>query len=308
MLYAYAQFAGACFEPNNGWPCQSCGQAGFPTDWERRDGKWGTWDDSKGLPNSSPWNWFATAVGLWKPPGSPASFFDALNKDVNTLNVALQAAGHSTNAVGLLAGWNGTCDNVPAVVQFQRSRFDPSSWTDSGNFVKALLATGLWQDQSGVLTDLLAPPVLTADTYFFLLHLLLALATSTSKDRQRVQQLLNATVTSSEYPNDTFINQLVYLVLMHLADPAGPFGWTNEQLLEELDLLGGVVTGTDPGAQAIQASLSSHRRVVQSDASYPMQDPYCPSIGFTVRKTDTLRALDATRQATKSQNGGPSLA
>ncbi|MGN6814012.1 MAG: hypothetical protein ACTHMP_24350 [Thermomicrobiales bacterium] len=300
VLYAYAQFAASCFDPNNPYPNDSCGQQGFPTDWQQRGGQWPTYDDSKGLPEASPWDWFATAVGLWKPPGSPASFFNALNQDVNVLNDALKAAGQNTSTVALFVGWHGTSPDVASVQQFEQSRFDPANWTNSGTFVQNLAGTNLWTAQSQTATALLQPSTLPADAYFFLLHLLLALPTSTAKDQQLAQQIVSASASSQEYPNDTFINQLVYLALMYLADPLGNFAWTNAQLIAETTLLSGAITCPDPASQAIRDSLARHQRVLQTDASYPLQDPYSPAIGFTQRQTDTLFALDKARQTLKA--------
>jgi len=180
--------------------------------------------------------------------------------------------------------------------QFEYSRFDPENWTDSGDFVQNWIATAIWAQQSAEINALLQPATLNGDAYFFLLHLLAAVVTSTPSDQRLAQQIVDAVASSPEYPNDTFINQLVYLTLMYLADPSGNFAWTNAQLLAQMDLMAGAVTGPDPASQAIHTSLAQHKRVLQTDASYPMQDPYSPAIGITTRKADTLAALDRARK------------
>lgn len=159
--------------------------------------------------------------------------------------------------------------------------------------------TSIWQSQHNVVTSLLTPVSVTADTYFFLLHLLIALATGSSSDQQLAQKIVNAEASSHEYPNDTFINQLVYLSLLYLADPLGAYGWNNAQLQSALQDLENVILVTDPASTAIKTSLVQHGKVLNSDASYPMQDPYT-SIGFNQRKTDTLFALDQARQSLHS--------
>ena len=63
-----------------------------------------------------------------------------------------------------------------------------------------------------VLTD--ADPRYHADAYFFLLHLLIALTTGDAAARALVERIVSASATSQEYPNDTFVNQLVYLALL----------------------------------------------------------------------------------------------
>ena len=224
-----------------------------------------------------------------------ATFFTALNADVNNFNDALKAAGHSTPTIALMNGWGGTCPDPSSVVRFEQSLFDPKNWTDSQSLVTNLVGTGVWQEQSQAFTGLLKPTSLKSEAYFFLLHLLIALGTSTPSDQQAAEKLVSASASSPEYPNDTFINQLVYLVLMYLNDPMGNFAWTNAQLQAEISLLEALVVNQDPASQAIRTSLAQHQRFLRTDASYPMQDPYAPGVGFTQRVTDTLFALDKAR-------------
>ncbi len=295
VLYSYAQFTVCCIT-DPAWPNEPCGNLGFPNDYAQRGGKWPTWDESKGLTDASPWNWFAGGgTGLWKPPGVRATFFTALNADVNNFNDALKAAGHSTPTIALMNGWGGTCPDPSSVVRFEQSLFDPKNWTDSQSLVTNLVGTGVWQEQSQAFTGLLKPTSLKSEAYFFLLHLLIALGTSTPSDQQAAEKLVSASASSPEYPNDTFINQLVYLVLMYLNDPMGNFAWTNAQLQAEISLLEALVVNQDPASQAIRTSLAQHQRFLRTDASYPMQDPYAPGVGFTQRVTDTLFALDKAR-------------
>ena len=92
----------------------------------------------------------------------------------------------------------------------------------------------------------------------------------------------------------------MYLTLIHLADPLGAFGWNNQQLQSALKDLEGAAPGQDPVSVAIRTSLVAHGKVLNTDSAYPMQDPYCPSVGFNQRKTDTLFALDKARAALRS--------
>ena len=297
VLYVYSEFTKASFtaadyEPDN------TSIVDFWIDHGGKDADFGP----HYLPNATPWGWFGySGTGMWRPPAAPDNFYQALPKDVNILNAALQTAGTSTATVAFFAGYGGTIPDPASLVQFEQSRFDPANWTNSGTFVQNLASANLWTAQSQTATALLQPPTLPADAYFFLLHLLMTLPTGASAAQQLAQQIVSASASSQEYPNDTFINQLVYLTLMYLADPLGNFAWTNAQLIAETTLLGGAITRPDPASQAIRASLARHQRVLQTDASYPLQDPYSPAIGFTQRQTDTLFALDKARQTLKAR-------
>jgi hypothetical protein len=56
-----------------------------------------------------------------------------------------------------------------------------------------------------------------------------------------------------------------------------------------------VITQGDPASVAIKTSLETHGKILYTASSYPMVDPYAPSVGFPQRKTDTLFALDRAR-------------
>jgi hypothetical protein len=126
---------------------------------------------------------------------------------------------------------------------------------------------------------------------------LIALATGDTPCQSLALQIVNAATDSPEYPNDIFINQLVYLTLLYLADPMGSYGWNNAQLQSILRDVQSVILANDPASAAIKSSLTQHGKVLNSDASYPMTDPYNPNIGFNQRKTDTLFALEKARAA-----------
>ena len=300
VLYIYEQFTEVCWDS---YGLYTCNNNLFPLNWQQRDAKQPTWNILRW--DAMPWSWL---VGydptdpqsvVWMPPGSPDAFFNAIMQDVNVLNAAISASGGQTDTIGLWVQSGGSCSSLSDLQQFEHSRFDPQNWTDSGQFVQNLIATAIWQQQSAAVTALLQPATLNGDAYFFLLHLLAALGTSTPSDQRLAQQIVSAVATSQEYPNDTFINQLVYSTLMYLNDPSGNFAWTNAQLQTQVDLLAGAITGPDPASQSIRTSLLQHKRVLQTDTAYPMQDPYCPAIGLPERETDTLHALDTARTGLK---------
>jgi hypothetical protein len=170
-----------------------------------------------------------------------------------------------------------------------------NNWTAFPTIVGTTTAIG--QSQLTSMAALLQPDTLAADAYFFLLHLLLALPAGDEQAQRLAAQVASALATSSEYPNDTFANQLVYLALLYLADPNGSYVWDNAQLQAALHDLEGTILASDPASTALHASLVQHGKLLYTDAAYPMQDPNSPSISFSQRKTDTLFALDKARQA-----------
>jgi hypothetical protein len=155
--------------------------------------------------------------------------------------------------------------------------------------------TAVGASQHTLLTTLLPVPTLVASDYVFLLHLLIALGSGDASARQIAQRVVSAPAGSVEYPNDIFVNQLVYLSLLCLADPAGGYGWDNAALQAWVQATSAAIVGTDPVSVAISASLAAHGKVLHSDSAYPMQDPYAPAIGFSQRCSDTLFALDKAR-------------
>lgn len=294
VLYVYAQFTKACFRDKpEFWPADTS----IVDYWLSRGGVEKPDFGTHCLSSASPWNFFA---GMWRPPAQPMAFFYALCKDVDVLNAALQTAGKSTPTVALFVSQGlGTCEKPECVIQFEQSLFDPAHWTDAGTFTANLARAPLWQEQRDDVAGMLRPDALDGDDYLFLLYLLVALSAGDARSRQLAQRIACADASSSEYPNDAFANVLVYLTLLNLADPAGDYAWTNTQLQAHVATLGGLVTGTDPASQALKAALTRHGKVLRSDTSYPMHDPYCPSIGFNRRVSDTLFALDEARATLK---------
>jgi hypothetical protein len=156
--------------------------------------------------------------------------------------------------------------------------------------------TAIAQAQLAEVKALLGPETLGDDTYFFLLHLLIGLPTGDTSAMRLAQKLINADAISQEYPNARFINQLVYSALLYLADPFGSYCYNHQQLQAMVADLANVIVSTDPASALIKTSLLQQGKLLNADASYPMQDPYT-SIGFSQRKADTLAALDDARRA-----------
>jgi hypothetical protein len=282
VAYSYGQYIDSIggldrpggVPPSDGYNYYVAFSKGLQADPDRYLGPWKEW----GTGNKKDW---APAY-----PQSPPQWVAAVN--------AVFAAWGDNPPAKLIDKGNGP--DYDRVQPFER-KLVSTDWTDF-NKVQTNTA-GVWKLQMQTASSLLQPASLTGDAYFFLLHLLIALATGDTACLSLVQHIINAATNSPEYPNDTFINQLVYLSLMHLADPLGPFGWNNQQLQGGFKDLDGSILGQDPASVAVRKSIEAHRKILYSDSAYPMQDPYSPDVGFSQRKTDTLFALDQARQACK---------
>jgi len=134
-----------------------------------------------------------------------------------------------------------------------------------------------------------------AGIYFYILHLLIGLCTITKEDQQLALKIINITTTSEEDPGDTFIDHLIYISMMYLADPIGTFRLNHTQIIQLLNDTIACITGKDEGSKAIIKSIKHHLSIIEANASYPMHDPKNPEIGFNTRFADTLSALDDAR-------------
>ena len=174
---------------------------------------------------------------------------------------------------------------------YQFGLIDPTKWTDFNEVARS--SPGLWATQSSDLSALLkASGDLADSSAIYLLFLLTGLCSSpTPSDVELVAKIGTFVTSSPEYPNATFADQLVYLTLMLWADPRGNYQWTNAQVDARVhDLIGAVTTG-NAAAQIMSKTLTTQAAILKSTSSYPMVDPYNPSIGFDQRKSDTLFAI-----------------
>jgi hypothetical protein len=175
-----------------------------------------------------------------------------------------------------------------------------AGWSDFPTGVGSALAT-LWTAQTATLTKLMQTPSLSADAYFFLLHLLIALPTGGDAAQDLAWKIVNATADSPEYPHDTFANQLVYAALLNLIDPLGNWALNHDQLQGALSDLQGAIVSGDQASTALKTSLQQHLKVLSVDSGYPVQDGYSSVyVALNQRKTDTLAALDAARKTALS--------
>ncbi len=219
----------------------------------------------------------------WTPTANPPGWNQALTS-------LMQSWGAANTPDNVFPRHSTFSDYVPKHLAV----LDPQSWTDVEQ-IKVGVAD-VWQSQLLELHELLAAEWLSGETYFYLLHLLIALRTGNDECQTLAMRTLDMACSSPAYPNDTFANQVVYAALMNVSDPNGAFGWSPPQRLQFLDDLRSLVVGGDPASSALQASLESHSKVQNSDPAYPMQDPRS-NLPFDDRKTDTLAALDKSRQS-----------
>jgi hypothetical protein len=192
--------------------------------------------------------------------------------------------------------------------------FDPDiAWTDGANVVAfetqilgrwadfpdvQATTAQVWSDQTDMAKTLLrqrAISGLSASQYFFLLNVLLAMTTGSGASQRLAKKVAEAQAPSKEFANHTFSDQLIYLLLMDRANPLGNYAYPSPQLQQFLTGISNTVPGSDPASQAIKAALDRNLKILHSDPSYPMQDPYAPSVGLDSRLSHTLDALDAAR-------------
>ena len=168
----------------------------------------------------------------------------------------------------------------------------------TANWTKAnLLKTGnviLYTKQAQTLADLRGTKELTYDQCVFLLHLMICLGSGDKAQQASIKTIATADCNSIELPNSNFATSLVYLTLLLLIDPLGSFCQTHDQISKEVNRLIELIVSTDTGSQALKDALTTQAKILKASASYPMNDPYNPAIGFNTRKSDVLNAINAT--------------
>ncbi|SDR44405.1 hypothetical protein SAMN05519103_03205 [Rhizobiales bacterium GAS113] len=168
-----------------------------------------------------------------------------------------------------------------------------AKWTDFPNVQTATAAawTLLVKATKTLLADTSA---LTGDQYFFLFHLLIALASGDTESERLAYNIMKTDAPSGEYPKEILINQLIYLILMNLGDPLGK-AEPHAQLQQFVSDYAGVLGSSNAG-KLVAASLDHYRKLLQADSAYPLQDSFAAKyVGFSQRQSDTGDALDAAR-------------
>jgi hypothetical protein len=205
-----------------------------------------------------------------------------------------------SKAGDLLSAWG---DNPPAASIKMGTEFNNytpvhtfedallTAWTDFPTVTQKIAP--LWEKMKTDAMALKESETLDNRCFFFLLHLLIGLGTGDEKMTTYVHRLTSARVSTDAYPEDTFINQLTYLVLMYLGDarePDGKYNLNNSQLQAMFVELKNIIDPAKPGSNAILQSINLQLRLLSSIASYPLIDPET-NIPLSERKASTRSAL-----------------
>jgi hypothetical protein len=180
-----------------------------------------------------------------------------------------------------------------AISGHEFSHFDPSGWTNA-NLVAQHIA-GLWDAQAKDLADFAKVDEPAALDWLYLLYLLTGLSTSPNGDQAALAAKIAGLPTAADaivFPNDRLATVLVYHALLTWIDPLGTFKWPATQLATVLQTLSDAM----PNGGALRDAADKHAAILKGVDSYPMLDPYYPSIGFDVRKADVLQTLVKTWQ------------
>ncbi|SEW36467.1 hypothetical protein SAMN05428988_4500 [Chitinophaga sp. YR573] len=176
-----------------------------------------------------------------------------------------------------------------------------NNWTGISTVTGSI--SSLWSKQKADLVALKALTTMDNKSYLFLLHLLIGLATGDTKMTTFVNKLVVVNTSTEAYPNEKFINQLTYFVLMYLGDIRETdvkYGWNNEQLqtfVRDLISVINKTTSASPGSTAIVASLNLQLGLLSTISYYPLIDPES-SQPLSERKSDTRAALNRALKAT----------
>jgi hypothetical protein len=236
---------------------------------------------------------FANFMGLnasynipgWTPPSQSPTWNKTITTMLNHWNEGWEG-NLPRNIIDSKPG-----DGYQQEIDFQANLFDPRNWTDAAQV--QVNAKPLWDAQSAMLRALVTQGSLAENDALLVPFLLIALVNAhDAPSRSLGYQIANLTATSPEHPNDTFADQLVYYALLALADPLGNFALPHGALLGLVNALIPAVPNQDPGSVLLSRVLTEQAKILNVDTSYPMTDPYNPGIGFTVRQTDTLAALN----------------
>ena len=252
------------------------------------DSQWRSfWDGAEG---SITWaNWSARCA----TPESPPAWGDAVRRQLEAPSISNDSG---TTLIWFPPGRKEASDYRSDIIAHELGLFAPVKWTDAG----LMAQNTLWKCQSEHLRELTRTAQLNDQTCLYLLHLLTGLCTFPASPGptaqpavlDRVNAIARYDTSSPEYPNDTFISQLVYFALMELADPEGSFQWGHDQLASTLETLAAAVPNQDHGSVVLRKTFAQQAAVLNSAASYPLDDPYNPGISYPQRKADTLAALN----------------
>ena len=198
--------------------------------------------------------------------------------------------GDNPPAAEIDRGGDITKGSIPAAA----AKTKLTAWWSQSTKDKVLAS--LTKAQRDKMKDLItSTSPLSIEQYFFIFHSLIAYCSLNTTDQAKASAIASTVTSSDTYPDDTFINHLVYIALIYIVDPRGQYKWNHDQLKNFLNDTLNVIKGEDDGSKKIKAAIKLGLDMLNADVSYPVQDPYSPA-SFPTRKADTLAALDDARK------------
>jgi len=188
-----------------------------------------------------------------------------------------------------------------AILAIESAKKVVTDWASAYNMPQSVIIRFEAQQRLKMKDMIGADRVLNADEYLFIFHLMISLCTATNADRTTVLTIVKEQANSIEYPNETFINQLVYLALLHTGNPKGDIRYSNLMMQDMLKDMLAFIKTTDEASNAIKASIEMNIHMLHANAAYPMHDMYNPDKSFNTRFTDTLAALEDGRKIIKTK-------
>ena len=272
VVFSYWRFCGADPEPNESyekhysqewtgmWFC-------FTRSWRYRDtGDFDNWVGGcyPNIPAPAVWKTKNDALRNTWFDNPPADFID---KGIGTLamNLFERCRGFEQR---LLDGW----------------------WKKIGQAVES--NKGMWTKQMELFTSMKSPNTTTAYTasdYFFLFHLLIALPTE-GKSSVRLENFIKQSNSSMDYDNETFINHLIFLVMLFLSNPNGAYKYNNGQLMDFLKISQNLIRTSTKLDEALKLGLNENLTRSTVDNHYPYATD-----NYAERVSSTLGVLNAMK-------------
>ena len=133
--------------------------------------------------------------------------------------------------------------------------------------------------------------VYTASDYFFIFHLLVALPTK-GDTSTRLENFIKLSGSSDDYENETFINHLIFLVILYLSNPDGTYKYNNAQLIYFIKSTQNIIRTNTKLDEALKSGLNTNLIRLTTDSYYPY-----PTDNYNDRLASTLNLLNTMKLA-----------
>ena len=163
-------------------------------------------------------------------------------------------------------------------------------WKQIGQSVES--NKSMWTKQMELFTSMKGPnntTVYTASDYFFLFHLLIALPTK-GDSSARLENFIKQSNSSMDYENETFINHLIFLVMLFLANPNGTYKYNNAQLKDFVKISQDIIHTNTKLDEALKSGLAKNLIRLTTDSHYPYVTD-----NYDERVLSTLGVLNAMK-------------